>query len=66
MSDWVRTRAKEVDFVRRAPWMIAKCFVDGHTLYVLSSDVNGGTRFGHFETAVEAMQYADQMEAANA
>lgn len=66
MSDWVRTRTKEVDFVRRAPWIIAKVCVEGHTLYVLSSDVNGGTRFGHFETAAEAMEFADQMEAANA
>lgn len=64
MKEWVRTRTATADFVRRAPWTIAKVFVDGCTLYVLSSDESGGTRFGHFQTAAEAMEFADHMEAA--
>ena len=48
--------------IRKAPWMVAKVFVDGHTLYVLSSDENGGTRYGHFESAAEAISYSEAME----
>jgi hypothetical protein len=48
--------------IRKAPWIVAKVFVDGHTLYVLSSDANGGTRYGNFESAAEAISYSEAME----
>lgn len=43
-------------------WMIAKAFVDGATLYTLSSNENGGTRYGTFESAEDAKKYAAQLE----
>ena len=48
--------------IRKAKWQVAKVFVDGATLYVLSSDENGGTRYGHFESAAEAVSYVGAME----
>jgi len=37
---------------------IAKCFVDGCTLYVLT---DGETRIGHYNDAAEAKAMADQV-----
>jgi hypothetical protein len=63
MSNWQRVKGDKAEWLRRAPWIIAKAFVDGHTLYVLSHDENGGTRHGNFESAQDAMEFADSMEA---
>ncbi len=60
---WQRVKGDKAEWLRRAPWIIAKAFVDGHTLYILSSDENGGTRLGHFESAADAQAFADAMEA---
>lgn len=46
--------------IRKAPWIIAKVFVDGATLYVLSDDA--GVRYGHFESADLAIADADALE----
>jgi hypothetical protein len=59
---WERVKGDKAEWLRRAPWIIAKAFVDGHTLYVLSHDANGGTRHGQFDSADEAKAYADSME----
>lgn len=58
-NDWQRINLYAI---RKAPWTIAKVFVDGATLYVLSSDENGGTRYGHFNSADEAKEYAEALE----
>jgi len=44
----------------RGPWAIAKVFVGGATLYVLTHD--DGVRYGHFESAEEAKAMADSVE----
>lgn len=59
---WERIKGDKAEWLRCAPWIIAKAFVDGHTLYVLSHDANGGTRHGHFESADDAKKYAEAME----
>jgi hypothetical protein len=65
MSDgWHRIKGDKAEWLRRAPWIIAKALVDGRTLYVLSSDEKGGTRYGQFESAEEAKDYANRMELA--
>ena len=46
--------------ITRKGWYIAKCFVDGATLYVLHDEA--GTRYGNFESAADAAAYADQLE----
>ncbi len=46
--------------IRKAPWIIAKAFVDGATLYVLSGD--DGVRYGHFESADEAKSHAAALD----
>ena len=46
--------------IRRAGWYIAKCVSEGCTLYVLHDEP--GTRYGHFNSADEAAEYANQLE----
>lgn len=46
----------------RGPWAIAKVFIDGATLYVLTHD--NGVRYGHYETAEDAKAMAESVEAA--
>ena len=46
--------------IRKAGWYIAKCFVDGATLYVLHDEA--GTRYGNFESAADAVSYADSLD----
>lgn len=46
--------------IRKAPWIVAKVFVDGATLYVLSDDA--GVRYGHFESAAEAIAETELLE----
>lgn len=46
--------------IRKAPWIVAKVFVDGATLYVLSDDA--GVRYGHFESAAEAISETGRLE----
>ena len=46
--------------IRKAPWMVAKVFVDGATLYVLSDDA--GVRYGHFESAAGAIAESERLE----
>lgn len=46
--------------IRKAGWYIAKCFVDGATLYVLHDEA--GTRYGNFESAADAASYAESLE----
>lgn len=46
--------------IRKAPWIVAKVFVDGATLYVLSDDA--GVRYGHFEGAADAIAETGRLE----
>lgn len=46
--------------IRKCPWIVAKVFVDGAALYILSDDA--GVRYGHFESAELAIADADAME----
>jgi hypothetical protein len=54
---WTRLNAYAI---RKYPWIIAKVFVDGATLYILSDDA--GVRYGHFESAAEAVSESDRLE----
>jgi len=54
---WTRLNAYAI---RKYPWIIGKMFVDGATLYVLSDDA--GVRYGHFDSAAEAIRYSDSLE----
>lgn len=60
---WERVKGDKTEYLRRAPWIICKCFVDGATLYVLSND--DGVRFGNFESSDDAKAHADSIELAN-
>ena len=46
--------------IRKAGLYIAKCFLDGCTLYVLHDEA--GTRYGNFENAQAAADYADSLD----
>lgn len=46
--------------IRKYPFIVAKVFVDGASLYILSDDA--GVRYGHFESAELAIADADAME----
>ena len=48
--------------IQREQWSIAKCFVDGATLYVLHDAK--GVRYGHYESAQEAKDMADSLDLA--
>lgn len=60
---WERIKGDKAEWLRCAPWIIAKAFADGHTLYILSSDEGGGTRFGHFQSADDAKRFVETLEA---
>lgn len=56
-AGWKRINAYAV---QKAQWMVAKVFVDGATLYVLSDDA--GVRYGHFESAADAIAETGRLE----
>lgn len=59
-NDWKRISPYAI---RKPPFYIAKAYVDGCTLYTLSDDNH--VRYGTFNSADEAKQYADQLELGN-
>lgn len=46
--------------IKRGAWFISKAMVDGATLYTLHD--SAGVRYGHWETAKEAKDFAEAME----